>query len=172
MVVERARALDPLSAVVGQVSRLVPSTPALKAGPAGHALHPFLTDVPIGFWTSSMILDFVGGRSARPAAQRLIGLGLLSTLPTVVTGLAEFQDVDREQGRVAAVHAGLNASAAGLYAWSYAARRRGAHSKGVLLGLAAGTAASVAGYLGGHMAIARKVGSRDDVFSQPSGGTP
>lgn len=169
MVVERARALDPLSAVIGQVARLVPSGPGLKAGPAGHALHPFLTDLPIGFFTSSMVLDFLGGRSARPASQRLIGLGLLSTLPTIATGLAEFQDVDREQGRVAATHAGLNATATGLYAWSYAARRQGAHAKGVLLGLAAGTAATVAGYLGGHMAIARKVGSRDEVFAEPFG---
>lgn len=171
MLVERTRVLDPVSAVVGQVARLVPSGPALKAGPAGHALHPFLTDVPIGFWTSSMVLDFVGGRASRKASQRLIGLGLLSTVPTIVTGLAEYQDVDSEQGRVAALHAGLNATATGLYAWSYAVRRRGAHAQGVLLGLAAGTVATAAGYLGGHMAFAWKVGSRDGVFSEPVSST-
>ncbi len=34
----------------------------------GHPLHPVLTDVTIGCWTSAMVLDFVGGRSgARPA---------------------------------------------------------------------------------------------------------
>lgn len=171
MLVERARVLDPVSAVVGQVARLVPSGPALKAGPAGHALHPFLTDIPIGFWTSSMVLDMVGGRGSRKASQRLIGLGLLSAVPTVVTGLAEYQDVDSEQGRVAAVHAGLNATAAGLYAWSYAVRRRGAHGQGVLLGLAAGMVATASGYLGGHMAFARKIGSRDEVFAEPTSAT-
>ena len=28
----------------------------------GHPLHPLLTDLPIGSWTSAMVLDFVGGR--------------------------------------------------------------------------------------------------------------
>ncbi len=30
----------------------------------GHPLHPLLTDLPIGSWTSAMVLDFVGGRRA------------------------------------------------------------------------------------------------------------
>src|ERR1700737_429346 len=31
----------------------------------GHALHPVLTDIPIGFWTGSLLLDLVGaGKSA------------------------------------------------------------------------------------------------------------
>ena len=31
----------------------------------GHALHPLLTDVPIGMWTSALTLDRVGGRGRR-----------------------------------------------------------------------------------------------------------
>ena len=30
----------------------------------GHPLHPLLTDLPIGFWTSSFVLDFAGKRAA------------------------------------------------------------------------------------------------------------
>jgi hypothetical protein len=26
----------------------------------GHALHPILTDIPIGAWTSSVVLDWIG----------------------------------------------------------------------------------------------------------------
>jgi hypothetical protein len=33
----------------------------------GHAVHPLLTDLPIGFWTSASVLDLLGGRRARPA---------------------------------------------------------------------------------------------------------
>jgi uncharacterized membrane protein len=166
VVLERAPVLDRVAAVLGGVAGLVPSTPALKAGLSGHALHPSLTDLPIGFWTSSMALDVIGGRSARAASQRLVGLGLLSAAPTIVTGLAEWQDTDREQSRVGAVHAALNATATVLYTMSYAARRRGAHARGVMLGFAAATSATAAGYLGGHLAIARKVGSRDEALDE------
>ncbi len=44
----------------------------------GHAVHPVLTDLPIGFWTSAFTLDLIGGRRSRAAAQRLVGLGVLS----------------------------------------------------------------------------------------------
>ena len=58
---------------------------ALKPGPLrdaasgtflGHALHPLLTDLPIGAWTSATFLDHFGGRRSEPAARRLIGLGV------------------------------------------------------------------------------------------------
>ena len=38
-----------------------------------------LTDVTIGSYTSAVALDWLGGDESEPAAQRLIGLGLLST---------------------------------------------------------------------------------------------
>lgn len=46
----------------------------------GHPLHPVLTDLPIGFWTSAVVLD-VMGRQHRPAAQRLVALGVISAIP-------------------------------------------------------------------------------------------
>ena len=36
----------------------------------GHALHPMLTDIPIGSFTSGSLLDVFGGKRARPAAAR------------------------------------------------------------------------------------------------------
>ena len=46
----------------------------------GHALHPLLTDLPIGTYTSAVLLDWLGGKAGRTAADRLIGLGLLFTV--------------------------------------------------------------------------------------------
>ena len=37
----------------------------------GHPLHPILTDLPIGFWTSAMALDVAGGMRSRRGAKRL-----------------------------------------------------------------------------------------------------
>jgi uncharacterized membrane protein len=135
----------------------------------GHAVHPLLTDVPLGMWMSGSLLDFVGGRSARPAARRLIGLGVAAAVPTAATGLAEWLHVDRPARRVGVVHANANTIGLALYGASFVARRRGHHLRGVALGVAGGLAAIAGGYLGGHLTLARKAGSRDPRFALPAG---
>lgn len=124
----------------------------------GHAAHPMLTDIPIGCWTSASILDLIGGRRSRPAAQLLTGLGVISVLPTALTGWSDFGRLeDPRDRRVAIVHAGSNALATILQARSWWARRRGRHVRGAILGLAANSIATGAGYLGGHLASGRGV---------------
>jgi uncharacterized membrane protein len=120
-----------------------------------------LTDLPIGFFTSSFVLDLVGGRSSRTASQRLIGLGLLSVVPTALTGLSDDagQSDDSRIRRVGAVHAIGNGLAAVLYLRSWTARRRGNHLLGVVFGLLGAGAATFGGALGGHMAFARAAGT-------------
>jgi MFS family permease len=117
----------------------------------GHAAHPFLTDIPIGSWTSASILDLVGGRPARPGAEILVGVGVASAIPTVLTGLAEWAETTGSARRVGVVHAGANLVAIGLYGASWAARRRDRQGRGALLALAGMTTATVGGYLGGHL---------------------
>jgi uncharacterized membrane protein len=135
----------------------------------GHAVHPLLTDVPIGAWTSATLLDIVGGRSARVASRRLMGIGILAAVPTVATGLAEWLHLDRASRRLGVVHANSNAVGLALYTASYLARRRGRHASGVMLALAGMAAATIGGYLGGHLTVARKVGTRDPRFAEPAG---
>jgi uncharacterized membrane protein len=124
----------------------------------GHQLHPMLTDLPIGFWTSASLLDLVGGRRARPAARHLIGAGVVCALPAAVSGLHDAADdgVDR---RVVAVHASCNAAATVIYGWSWWARARGHPARGVVLGLVGATVATAGGLLGGQLAFG---GDRDD----------
>lgn len=137
----------------------------------GHAVHPLLTDVPIGTWTSAMLLDLVGGREARPAAQRLVGIGIASAVPTAITGWAEYAGIEhRREQRVGVVHAVANATALGLYVASYRARRRDHHGRGTALALGGGAALSAGGYLGGHLVSARKVSSRHPAFGGPGVG--
>lgn len=135
----------------------------------GHALHPALTDVPIGLWTASTVLDLVGGPEARGASRRLLGIGLLAAGPTAMTGWAEWAQAGNREKRVGVVHAALNASAVLLYAGSWAARGMRRHRTGVALGLAASGVAGAGAYLGGHLAIARKVGSRSSEFEDVAG---
>src|SRR3954464_8938808 len=82
-------------AVAKWVRGAVPRGPVkdtLSGTPLGHALHPFLSDFPIGTWTSSLLLDVFGGRGAGPPPQRLVAAGVLASLPAAVTGLNDWAD--------------------------------------------------------------------------------
>ena len=152
----------------------------------GHALHPLMTDLPIGLWMSATTLDLVGGDSARPHAERLLGLGILAALPTSLTGLADWAVSGRRTQRVGVAHAALNSVALGLYAGSWVLRRRGAHPAGVVASLLATGAVSASGYLGGHMSFrlgspprrhsgpptTRTEPDADEVDLVPGGGSP
>ena len=136
----------------------------------GHAIHPVLTDVVIGTWTSASLLDLLGGRDSSAPAQRLLGIGLLAAAPTFWTGWAEWTTVGQREKRVGVVHALTNGAALSAYAGSWLARRRGDHGRGVRLALAGAAVSSVGAYLGGHLAMARNVGSHDPAYESPLGG--
>jgi uncharacterized membrane protein len=125
----------------------------------GHALHPMLTDLPVGCWTSAWFLDLVGGPSSRGAAQRLVGLGLLAVPATAAAGLADWSTIE-EQGtrRVGAVHAALNGVASLCYLGSWRHRRRDRYGRGVAWGMVGALAATAAGHLGGHLAFGGDAG--------------
>ena len=165
---ESNRALD------GPVRRLEPLATALLADERrsdalrgmwlGHAIHPLMTDVPIGAWTSATVLDLFGGEQSRFAARRLVGLGILAAVPTAITGVAEWGPTETREKRVGVVHAMSNSIALGLYTASWVARRRGRHGRGAGLALAGAAATGFGGYLGGHLTEARKVSSRHPAY--------
>jgi nitrite reductase/ring-hydroxylating ferredoxin subunit/uncharacterized membrane protein len=176
-VADAITALDQLDAPARAVGKTVRDT--VPAGPVkdalsgtwlGHALHPVLTDLPIGTWTSAVLLDWLGGERSREAADRLIALGLAFALPTAVTGATEWADAEPasdEVRRVGAVHAAANASAAMLFGASLSARRSGARGTGRLLALAGAGVMTASGLLGGHLSFAKGVGVDQTAFEEP-----
>lgn len=166
--IEEAEALDrPVDALAPGVASLFGAGvrgSALRGEWLGHALHPLLTDLVVGSWLSASVLDATGGVRWSAPAQTLVGTGLLAVGPTAWTGWAEWSTAGRREQRVGVVHAATNAVAIGVYAASWVARRQGRHAAGARLALL-GAGVSVAGaYLGGHLAVARKVGSRHPAF--------
>lgn len=133
----------------------------------GHAVHPMLTDVVLGTWTSASLLDLLGGDESVTAARRLIGVGLLAWGPTAWSGWAEWSEAGVREKRVGLVHAVCNGVAMGTYAGSWIARRRGRRGAGVGLALAGAFVSSMAGYLGGHLVEARKLSSRHPALEEP-----
>lgn len=167
VVIERlagVQALDGVADPVHRVLRQMPEGAAtlLRGRWLGHPVHPVLTDLAIGFWTSAWVLDMVGGTHSEGAADALVGLGVVSAVPTVATGWADWVTLPRSQRRIGVVHAVSNAAATSLFAASWLARRNGARGRGVALCHAGAAVATVGGMLGGHLAFA----------GSPSAGSP
>jgi nitrite reductase/ring-hydroxylating ferredoxin subunit/uncharacterized membrane protein len=159
---DRTEAIDRFARPVEElVAKVVPRGPvkdALHGVWLGHPLHPLLTDLPIGFWTSAFVLDLVGGKRARSAADRLVGFGVAAALPTAAAGLADWSELNQPERRTGMVHASANALATALYGLSLLARWRNRRTAGVVLGLAGASAATVGGFLGGHLSFRRASG--------------
>lgn len=132
----------------------------------GHAVHPLLTDLVLGSWTSAGLLDLIGGNESDKAAQKLVGFGLVAAAPTAWTGWAEWLAAEPRDKRTGVVHVGTVGLAISLYAASWVARARGRHQTGARLALVGAAAAGAAGYLGSHLSVARKLGSRDPAYDE------
>lgn len=172
-VVESIEQLDPIGEKVGEVVRgaLPPGRvkDAISGTWIGHALHPLLTDVVIGSFTSATMLDLLGGDRDGRASERLLAIGIAAYLPTALTGASDYADSElngNDIRRVGLVHAATNAVALGFYTASLRARRKGNRGKGKLLGLLGISALGAAGHLGGHMSYVQGIGVNQTIFDE------
>jgi uncharacterized membrane protein len=172
--IEGAEVLDAPAGVVGANVRRLTSPRALKEALSGtwlgHAVHPLLTDLVIGSFVSATVLDVIGPRDGGAASRRLIALGIAAYGPTALTGASDWSDAERDDAavrRTGLVHAATNAGALSLYVASFAARRRGAQGRGVLLGLGGAAALSFAAFLGGHLSFDKGMGVADEETVAP-----
>ena len=90
----------------------------------GHPSHPMLVQLPIGLWTSTWVLDLIGLGKTK-AARTLVGLGVLTALPAVASGMSDWVDTDEAEARVGLVHATTNSIAVVCFSVSWW-RRKGA----------------------------------------------
>lgn len=166
---ENATVLDkPVSLIEPEIRALFGSGTRgslLRGDWLGHAVHPVLTDLVLGTWTSASVLDVFGGRESASSARKLVGAGLLIVGPTAWTGWAQWSESELRDKRVGLVHAATNGVAAAMYAGSWLARRRGRNDSGVALALAGAAVSGVGGYLGGHLAAARDVSTRHPAYA-------
>ena len=175
--IEKAERLDavaqPLSSSVQKAVKPAAVRNLLSGTWLGHSVHPLLTDVPIGLWTASTILDLVGGEDAEPASDLLVAVGLASALPTAVTGMNDWSDTSGGDRRLGVVHALANTLGLGLFAASLVARRNGNRGTGKTLGVLGYTSLLAGGYIGGHLSYGKGVNVNRTAFeAPPEGWTP
>jgi uncharacterized membrane protein len=172
--VRDAPIVDEIADVMDEVAEAIPPKARSFLGGdwLGHPLHPMLTDLPIGFWTGSFLLDFLGGRRSRRTSAAFVGLGVAAAAPTVAAGFVEFDKLDSDQQRdTAVVHMASNGVGTFFYLWSFLARLRGKRGKGIFLGLLGAVAVTAGGYLGGRLAFGKNGEEEPTTNSEARPGT-
>lgn len=152
------------SGVVSKLTRDARVKNLLSGSWLGHPLHPVLSDLPIGAYSMASILDVTAGAAGAEAARRLVGVGLLTTVPTAVTGASDWSGTYGPTRRVGLVHALLNSTATLIQAASLVARRRGRRKTGMALSALGLGVTATAGYLGGYLSYSRGAGVDHTAF--------
>ncbi|HEY7398161.1 MAG TPA: Rieske (2Fe-2S) protein [Gaiellaceae bacterium] len=169
--IEAAQALDRIAEPLQEAARrAVPeeslAKEVLSGTWLGHPLHPVLTDVVVGAWTSASILDLRGRERAR-AADDLVAVGVAAALPTALTGWSDWAELRGGSRRLGTVHALGNVAALSLQALSLVLRRRERRAAGAALSLAALAAGGFSAWLGGELSFGRGVGVDQTAFEDP-----
>ncbi|WP_151087581.1 DUF2231 domain-containing protein [Hymenobacter baengnokdamensis] len=128
----------------------------------GHPLHPIITDVPIGAWTTAAVLDglsLCGQRKLAPGADAAIIIGLVGAVGAAITGLTDWTGTTKKKRKLGLMHGLLNIGATALYTTSYLLRRQ-QNSRGAAIGLSllGYGVVSASAYLGGHLVYGEQVG--------------
>lgn len=172
------RLADPVSQAVHGFFRLMGADGrraknALHGTWLGHPLHPVFTDVPLGAWTTALVLHVAGRghRGMRRAATLAMGVGLAGAVGAAATGLTDWSDTDGAPRRVGLVHGLTNLAATLLFATAFVRRRK--VGSGGLTAASIGYALAVgAAYLGGDLVYRRRIGSTHAVGERPQAFTP
>jgi nitrite reductase/ring-hydroxylating ferredoxin subunit/uncharacterized membrane protein len=139
----------------------------------GHPLHPPLTDVVIGSWTSALVMDAVGGARGEGPADALVATGIAAALPTALAGASDWAELLGGTRRVGAVHAFGNTTALLLHLASLVQRRRGHRRRGIALSALGYGVATGSAWLGGHLSFGLGVGVNQTAFGDaPEEWTP
>ena len=137
----------------------------------GHPLHPVFTDLPLGAWTTGLVLDAIGATNRDPAMERAadvaIAVGLAGAAAAAVTGLTDWSETSGRARRTGLVHGLLNIAATTLYASAFALRKRGARASGQSCALAGYSIALGAAWLGGDLVYGQQIGVTHAATAEP-----
>ena len=125
----------------------------------GHPLHPVITDVPVGAWTITELLDLLSAAQGDDpgldaASDVSLGAGILAALGAAVTGITDWSDVGGSHRRLGMAHALMNVAGLTLNVSSLALRVGGngrARGAARVLSAAGYLTTAVSAYVAGEL---------------------
>lgn len=129
----------------------------------GHPLHPILTDIPIGAYTITAVLDMAelaGNRTYSKGADASLAIGVVGAVGAAITGAADWTATSGQKRRIGMVHAVLNTGATLLNLISLSLRSNKS-SRGAAIGcsMVAYALTTAGAFLGGHLVYGEKMGT-------------
>jgi uncharacterized membrane protein len=129
----------------------------------GHPLHSVLTDLPVGAWTTALVLDGVDTVTGAPhrfgdAAQSAVGLGIIGGIGAALAGVTDWQYTHDNARRTGLVHGTMNAAALMFYVSSWRDRRRGRRGRALLCSTLGYGVVLASTYLGGTLVYRHRIG--------------
>lgn len=135
---------------------------ALNGTWLGHTLHPVLTDLPLGAWTASTLLDLVWlsneDEGIARSADIVMWAGLTGAAGAAVSGLTSWVDTDGPEQRTGMLHGLLNGGVTTLNLTSALLRLMGKRRSAITLSMLAYTLGLYSAYLGGELSLSEGIG--------------
>jgi nitrite reductase/ring-hydroxylating ferredoxin subunit/uncharacterized membrane protein len=150
--------------IKGAVDAAGPAVQNLLHGTTiGHALHPAITDVPVGAWTVTAVLDALelcGNDAVAPGGDAALLVGLAGAAGAIASGWADWSDTKDDARSVGMAHAMVNGIATTGYIASLFLRKAGARKAGIALSLGSYAVVSLGAYLGGVLSLDYGLGTK------------
>jgi nitrite reductase/ring-hydroxylating ferredoxin subunit len=128
----------------------------------GHPLHPVITDIVVGSYTSTALLDVAEAAGAEesiaPATDIVLTTGIVSGLAAAVAGITDWHVLKGKPKRIGFLHMLFNLSATTLYIGSLIARKSGNRGLGRALAWTAYGTIFGGAYLGGNLVFTKNIG--------------
>ena len=128
----------------------------------GHALHPIITDVPIGAWTTAAVLDAMelcGSEKYKEGADAAVTIGLVGAAGAAVTGITDWTGTTHVERKAGLAHALINIGATALFLSSALLRKNESSRKtAITLSMLGYGLVSFSAYIGGNLVYNQQVG--------------
>jgi nitrite reductase/ring-hydroxylating ferredoxin subunit/uncharacterized membrane protein len=126
----------------------------------GHPIHPAVTDIPVGAWLGTLILDIVWLATNRSsgtatASTILLIVGLVGAVLSVLTGTIDWNDTYGKERRVGIAHGIVNTIATLVYVVALVLRLTNHHFSGFIVSTVGLVILLLGAYLGGEMVFGK-----------------
>jgi nitrite reductase/ring-hydroxylating ferredoxin subunit/uncharacterized membrane protein len=126
------------------------------------------TDIPIGAWSCTMLLDLAWlsdeSEGTARGADITMALGIMGASAAVVTGVTDWSDLEGIDQRVGLMHGLLNSGILLINIGSLVLRLTGRRRAGIALSTAGYLASLFTAYLGGELSFAKGIGVNHDAW--------